>query len=131
MRSPGGLALAPSTVRETLERFAAAGLTWPLPDEVTDGVLEATLYKNAGTKQGHRRQVEPDWAIDPPGTQAQARHALDPVGRVHRAASRRLPLFPLLRSLSGWEGKLSVTMRQTHVGGEKLFVDYAGDTACR
>src|SRR5437016_12248826 len=27
-----------------------------------------------------------------------------------------------------WEAKLSVTMRQTHVGGDKLFVDYAGDT---
>jgi transposase len=27
-----------------------------------------------------------------------------------------------------WEGKLSVTMRQTHVGGDKLFVDYVGDT---
>ena len=27
-----------------------------------------------------------------------------------------------------WERKLSVTMRQTHVGGDKLFVDYAGDT---
>jgi transposase len=27
-----------------------------------------------------------------------------------------------------WEGKLSVTMRQTHTGGDKLFVDYAGDT---
>jgi transposase len=27
-----------------------------------------------------------------------------------------------------WESKLSVTMRQTHVGGDKLFVDYAGDT---
>jgi transposase len=28
----------------------------------------------------------------------------------------------------GFEAKLSVTMRQTHVGGDKLFVDYAGDT---
>jgi SAM-dependent methyltransferase len=27
-----------------------------------------------------------------------------------------------------FEAKLSVTMRQTHVGGDKLFVDYAGDT---
>jgi DNA-binding IclR family transcriptional regulator len=42
--------LAPSTVRETLKRFGASGLTWPLPDEVTDGALEARLYKNAGTK---------------------------------------------------------------------------------
>ena len=29
---------------------------------------------------------------------------------------------------SAWEGQLSPTMRQTHVAGEKLFVDYAGDT---
>jgi len=28
-----------------------------------------------------------------------------------------------------FEGKLSVTMRQSHPGGEKLFVDYAGDRA--
>src|SRR5690606_17334422 len=27
-----------------------------------------------------------------------------------------------------WVGKLSVTMRQTHTPGEKLFVDYAGQT---
>ena len=27
-----------------------------------------------------------------------------------------------------WESKLSVTMRQAHVGGDELFVDYAGDT---
>ena len=27
-----------------------------------------------------------------------------------------------------WEGRLSPTMRQTHVAGEKLFVDYAGTT---
>lgn len=26
-----------------------------------------------------------------------------------------------------WEGKLSVTMRQSHATGDKLFVDYAGD----
>lgn len=27
-----------------------------------------------------------------------------------------------------WEGRLSLVMRQSHAGGEKLFVDYAGDT---
>ena len=27
-----------------------------------------------------------------------------------------------------WEGRVSVTMRQAHIGGDKLFVDYAGDT---
>jgi IS30 family transposase len=35
---------APSTVRLTIRRFEAAGLTWPLPDDVTDTELEARLY---------------------------------------------------------------------------------------
>ena len=33
--------VAPSTVRTTLERFQAAGLGWPLPEELTDAALEA------------------------------------------------------------------------------------------
>ena len=28
---------------------------------MTDAALEARLFSDAGTKQGHRRQVEPDW----------------------------------------------------------------------
>jgi transposase len=56
------LGVVPSTVRETLRRFAAAGLTWPLGAEVTDAVLEAQLYANNGTKRGHRRLAEPDWS---------------------------------------------------------------------
>jgi hypothetical protein len=28
----------------------------------------------------------------------------------------------------GWASRLSVTLRQAHIGGDKLFVDYAGDT---
>src|SRR3989442_5866939 len=28
----------------------------------------------------------------------------------------------------GWASRISVTMRQIHAGGDKLFVDYAGDT---
>ena len=27
-----------------------------------------------------------------------------------------------------WKGRFRPTMRQTHVGGEKVFVDFAGDT---
>ncbi len=56
------IGVAPSTVRETIRRLQAAGLSWPLPEELTDAALEARLFGDAGTKQGHRRQVEPDWA---------------------------------------------------------------------
>jgi DNA replication protein DnaC len=40
----------------------SAGLSWPPSAEMTDAVIEAKLFADAGTKQGHRRQVEPDWA---------------------------------------------------------------------
>jgi hypothetical protein len=52
--------VAPSMVRETIGRFVTAGLSWPLPKELTDAALEAKLFSAAGTKQGHRRQAEPD-----------------------------------------------------------------------
>jgi Transposase, Mutator family len=48
-------------LRVTLKRFQACGLSWPLPEELTDVALEARLFGPAGTKQGHRRQAEPDW----------------------------------------------------------------------
>jgi transposase-like protein len=38
------LGIARSTVRETLRRFESAGLIWPLPDHMSDGALEASLY---------------------------------------------------------------------------------------
>ena len=41
---------APSTVRETLRRATAAGLSWPLDDDMSDAVLEAALYKAAGMR---------------------------------------------------------------------------------
>ena len=122
------IGVAASTVRATIRRFQAAGLSWPLPEEMTDAVLEAKLFADAGTKQGYRRQIEPDWAS------------------IHRELKRKHVTLAILwdeyveRNPEGyrysrfcelyrsWEGKLSVTMRQTHVGGDKLFVDYAGDT---
>jgi transposase-like protein len=33
------IGVAPSTVRETIRRFQAAGLSWPLPEDLTDTAL--------------------------------------------------------------------------------------------
>ena len=122
------LNLAPSTVGLTLQRLATAGVGWPLPAELTEATLEARLFTAVGTKQGHRRQAEPDWA------------------EVHRELKRKHVTLQMLwdeyieRCPDGyrysrfcdlyriWASRLSVTMRQTHAGGDKLFVDYAGDT---
>jgi transposase len=122
------LGVAASTVRATLRRFAAAGLNWPLPEEMTDAVLEARLFSNAGTKQGHRRLVEPDWAAIQ--RELKRKHVTlqilwDEYIEREPQGYRYSRFCELYRS---WEAKLPVTMRQTHVGGDKLFVDYAGDT---
>src|SRR6516164_1456537 len=118
--------VSPSTVRLTLKRLASAGFSWPLPAEMTDTALETALFAAAGTKQGHRRHVEPDWA------------------EIHRELKRKHVTLTMLwdeyieRCPEGyrysrfcelyrnWASRLSVTMRQAHIGGDKLFVDYAG-----
>ena len=56
------LGVARSTIQDNLKRAAAAGLAWPLADDVTDEALETRLYGRAGVTQGQRRRAEPDWA---------------------------------------------------------------------
>lgn len=120
--------VAPSTVRLTLKRLAAASLGWPLPAEMTDRVLEAQLFTAVGTKQGHRRRAEPDWAAV--HRELKRKHVTlqilwDEYIERHPGGYRYSRFCELYR---GWASRVSVTMRQTHAGGDKLFVDYAGDT---
>ena len=122
------LSLARSTVALTLERAAAAGLGWPLPATLTDRVLEAMLYAGNGRRQGERRKAEPDWAhihheLRRPGVTLmllwEEYRQREPDGYRY---SRWCELY------RAWEGRLSPTMRQAHPAGERLFVDYAGQT---
>ena len=53
--------MARSTVAETLYRAKAAGLSWPLPEDLDDTQLEARLYPAALPPTSPPRAV-PDWA---------------------------------------------------------------------
>ena len=121
------LGMARSTVRETLKRTETAGLSWPLPEGMSDGALEAALYASRRSKRGHRRVAEPDWASV--HRELKRKHvtllilwdeyiAANPGGYSY---SRFCELY------RSFEKTVSVTMRQTHAAGERLFVDYAGD----
>jgi transposase len=106
---------------------ASSGLSWPLGDDITDEELEERLYGTAGGRQGHRRHAEPDFS------------------RIHRELKRKHVTLSILweeyieqnpdayrysrfcELYRNWEARLSVTMRQSHASGDKLFVDYAGD----
>jgi transposase len=56
------LGVARSTIQDNLKRAAATGLAWPLPDDVTDEVLELRLFGHPTAPTGQRRRTEPDWA---------------------------------------------------------------------
>ncbi len=121
--------VARSTVRLCLDRVAAAGLSWPLPATVIDQGLEALLFAPLGGSQpGHRHKAEPDWTA--------VHHELRRPGvtllllweeyrTLHSSGYGYSRWCELYRS---WESRLSPTMRQTHQAGERLFVDYAGQT---
>jgi transposase len=120
--------IAPSTLREMLRRFERSGLGWPLPLDLSDTDLEARLYGEAGTKQGHRRRPESDWAAL--NRELKRKHVTlqilwDEYIEANPDGYRYSRFCELYRA---FEARLPVTMRQTHLGGDKLFVDYAGDT---
>ncbi|WP_198947748.1 IS21 family transposase [Haematobacter missouriensis] len=120
------LGVARSTVQDNLKRAAAAGLSWPLPGELTDDAIENRLFARAGVKQGVRRRPEPNWAelaveLRKPGVTLlilwEEYRAVHPGGYGY---SRFCDLFRC------FERRLSPTMRQEHVAGDKVFVDYSG-----
>ena len=91
---------APSTVRLTIRRFEAAGLTWPLPDDITDAVQESRLFAKSGNgSRGHRRLAEPNWARVHHELKRKHVTLSDPLGGVHSCRARRVSVFALLRTL--------------------------------
>ena len=122
------LGMAPPTLREMFKRFEASGLTWPLPVGLGDTELEARLYGTARTNENQRRRPEPDWGVV--NRELKRKHVT-----LQILWDEYIELYPEGYSYSrycelytAWARRLPVTMRQTHLGGDKLFVDYAGDT---
>ena len=123
------LGISATAVGGCLRRAREAGVALPLAEEMTDEALQARLYPaSVALAEVAARRPLPDWPtihreLKRPGVTLQL------LWGEHRAAhpdgygySRFCDLY------RAWEQRLSPTMRQTHVAGEKLFVDYAGTT---
>jgi transposase len=121
------LNISRSSVSECLKRFTKQNLTWPLPEELDDEQLEQKIYPPVNrVKPIDKGEV--DWA------------------KIHQELKRKHVTLALLwqeykrdypngisysmfcLSHREFGKKLDVWMRQSHKAGEKLFVDYAGDT---
>ena len=113
-----------TAVGEYVRRAAVAGLSWPLPDAIDDAELERRLFPPTDAAA----RIDPDWS------------------HIHTELKRRGVTLALLwqeyraehaqgyayswfcARYSDWRKCITPTMRQTHLAGEKLFVDWAGDT---
>jgi transposase len=115
------------TVGEYLRRATEAGLSWPLPGDLDDAYLERLLFPPPPDIPATDRGI-PDWA--------QVRQELKHKGvtlfllwQEYRAANPDGYQYSwFCEHFRTWQGKLDVVMRQDHRVGEKLFVDYAGQT---
>lgn len=115
------------TVAAYLRRAAEVGLAWPLPDGLGDEKLKGLLF-GAPAAPAPERPI-PDWAqlhqeLGRKGVTLrllwQEYRLAEPQGYGY---SRFCELY------QAWRGQLDVVMRQSHRPGEKVFVDYAGQTA--
>lgn len=121
------LGLGKGTVNAYLVRARRAGLSWPLPEGMDDDGLELLLFPASATVPDPARPV-PDWAeVDRELRRPGVTRAL--LWEEYRAASPGGFAYTwFCTHYEAWKGRIRPTMRQTHVGGEKVFVDFAGDT---
>jgi transposase len=119
--------VSPSTVSEYVTHAKAAGLSWPLPDGLSAEALDELLFPQRGPTS-RRNITQPDWA------------------EVHKELRRKSVTLSLLwveyrqqhpegygysqfcYHYRHWAKQLKPMMRQKHKAGEKLFIDYAGQT---
>jgi transposase len=120
-----------ATVSEYVSRAKAAGLGWPLPEGLNGEELEERLFPDYAAAAGGysgRKIAQPDWAA------------------IHQELRRKSVTLSLLwveyrqahpdgygysqfcHRYRQWAKQLNPTMRQKHRAGEKLFIDYAGQT---
>src|SRR5215207_2277567 len=120
------LRVGKTSVGEFVRRAEVIGITWPLPEVFDDGELERRLFTAPGEAPPERPGA--DWA------------------KLHEELKRRSVTLVLLWQeyrtehpdgygysrfcdlYGDWRSSISATMRQTHVAGDKLFVDFTGDT---
>lgn len=121
--------VAPSTVGDYLVRAEAAQLGWPLPEGLAEADLEARLAEITRPRPpGTPPSVLPDWAhvhaeLRRPNVTLrllwQEYIRVEPAGLKYSRFCERY---------QEWRKALEPTLRQVHVPGEKLFVDWAGQT---
>jgi transposase len=119
--------VAASTVSLCLQRAAAAGLTWPLPTDLDETVLEQRLYRRpALPPAAHRPQ--PDWARVDQELRQKGVTLLQLWDEYRQQTPHAYSYSQFCYHYHQWRQTQDVVLRQVYKAGEKCFVDYAGPT---
>jgi transposase len=121
------LNLSKGVVAKYIRLASAAGLGWPLPDELDDSGLEKLLYRQGAAREP--TYADPDYA--------EVHQELKKKGvtltllweeYLQAVGGRGYQYTAFCTRYKDWTGQLKRSMRQIHRAGEKLFADYAGPT---
>ena len=120
------LGLSKGAVHNTLQRFRASGLLWPLPEGLSDSNLEARLYPKQEAPADCDHPALPD--VEYVEKELRRKHVtLELLYREYRDqhpdGMSRATYYRHVRSRL----PKSVDMKMVHKGGDKLFVDFSGD----
>jgi transposase len=122
------LGLSRSVVSKYLCRAKAAGIAWPLPAELDEAQLQLMLQPKRQSA-ANALMAEPDFAemsseLSRKGMTRQLlwEEYAERYPDNHYSYSHFTVLY------RAWHKCQRISMRQTHIAGEKLFIDYAGLT---
>src|ERR1035441_6509941 len=125
----GSCSISQATVRRYLERAAATGLGWPLPEDCDERRLNELLFPVRPAWPASPQRAAVDFSQIQAQLQTHKHLTLQLVWEEYREAqpdgygySRFCELY------RRWHRNQDVVLRQEHRAGEKTFVDWAGDS---
>ena len=122
------LRVSNGVVHGYVRRARLAGLTWPLPEGLDDEGLELLLFPApTAASQSDRRPV-PDWVYVEKELRRRSVTRLLLWEEYRAANPDGFGYTWFCTTFEAWKQRVRPSMRQTHIGGEKVFVDFAGDT---
>jgi transposase len=122
------LGVSNGVVHGYVRRARLAGLPWPLPEGMDDEGLELLLFPApTAASQSDRRPV-PDWIYVEKELRRRSVTRLLLWEEYRAANPDGFGYTWFCTTFEAWKKRARPSMRQTHMGGEKVFVDFAGDT---
>jgi transposase len=118
-----------ATVHRSLERATAAGLGWPLAEDCDDQQLNELLFPVRSQQPHVIKRPGVDWGDVQRQLQTHKHLTLQLVWEEYREAHPEGYSYSRFCELyQHWSRNQNVTLRQEYQAGEKMFVDWAGDT---